>query len=86
MNSKEMIGGLLAGAAIGIAVGILLAPASGKTTIEKLMKGSRKLTDDLQGNAAESIDALKDRYNSGVEHVSKKGKEMINQGNDRVKI
>jgi gas vesicle protein len=40
MNAKNLIGGLLAGAAVGVAIGILLAPGSGKETKAKLTKGS----------------------------------------------
>ncbi|MBK7652391.1 MAG: YtxH domain-containing protein [Flammeovirgaceae bacterium] len=32
MEAKNLVGGLLAGAAIGVAVGVLLAPRSGEQT------------------------------------------------------
>jgi hypothetical protein len=41
MEAKNLIGGLLAGAAIGVAVGILLAPRSGEQTRKKLMRESK---------------------------------------------
>jgi gas vesicle protein len=40
INAKSLIGGILAGAAAGVAIGILLAPASGKETRDNLVKGS----------------------------------------------
>ena len=40
METKNLIGGLLAGAAIGVAVGILLAPRSGQQTRKKISKES----------------------------------------------
>ncbi len=85
MDSKKMIGGLLAGAAIGVAIGILLAPSSGERTRGKLVKGSRRLSDSLQGTVEESIESLKEKFNLGVDEVVKKGKEMINHASDRVK-
>lgn len=86
MDSKRMIGGLLAAAAIGAAIGLLLAPNSGERTRSKLIRGSRKLTDDLQETVEESIDSLKVKFNSGVDEVVKKGREMINHASDRVKV
>lgn len=86
MDSKRMIGGLLAAVAIGAAIGILLAPNSGERTRSKLIRGSRKLTDDLQETVEESIDSLKVKFNSGVDEVVRKGKEMINHTSDRVKV
>jgi gas vesicle protein len=54
MDSKNMIGGLVAGTAIGIAIGMLVAPAKGEKTQWKLNKKARKLAKDLQGVIAET--------------------------------
>ena len=86
MDSKRMIGGLLAAAAIGATIGILLAPASGKRTRAKLKDGSRRLTDNLEETVEDSIELLKDKFNAGVDEVFKKGKEMINHANDKIKV
>ncbi len=48
MEVKSLVGGLLAGAAIGVAIGILLAPASGRETRGKIIKRSKVLVDDLK--------------------------------------
>jgi gas vesicle protein len=86
MDSKKMIGGLLASAAIGIAIGILLAPASGERTRTRLIKGSRRLTDEMQDTIEDSIESLKGKFNSGIDEAVKKGKEMINHVSDRTKV
>jgi len=86
MDSKRMIGGLLAAAAIGAAIGILLAPNSGKRTRAKLIKGSRELTDNLEETVEDSIELLKEKFNSGVDEVFKKGKELIGHANDKIKV
>jgi len=86
MESKNLIGGLLAGAAIGVAVGILLAPATGKDTQKKIVKGSRKLVDGLTGSVEDSFESLKSRFNSGVDEVAKKGRDSINTVSERVKV
>ena len=86
MDSKKLIGGLLASAAIGVAIGILLAPNSGERTRTKLVRGSRKLANSLEETVEDSIDLLKEKFNSGVDEVFKKGKEMINHANDKIKV
>lgn len=86
MDSKKLIGGLLASAAIGVAIGILLAPSSGERTRSKLIRGTRKLSDNLEEAVEDSIDSLKEKFNYGVDEVVKKGKEMINHASDRVKV
>ena len=85
MNSKNLIGGLLAGAAVGVAIGMLLAPASGKETQANLVKGSNKLVDGLKGSVQDSIDSLKNQFNDAVDGVSRKGKEAANGARDGVK-
>jgi gas vesicle protein len=86
MNAKSLIGGLLAGAAVGVAVGMLLAPDSGAKTQEKLMRGARKLGDDLMRTAEGSIQSVKNRFNSKVDEVAERGKEGISRASERAKV
>ena len=53
MDSKRLIGSLLSAAALGAAIGILLAPSSGERSRSKLIGGSRRLTDDLRKTVEE---------------------------------
>jgi gas vesicle protein len=85
MDAKNLIGGLLAGAAIGVAIGMLLAPDSGERTRGKIAKGSRKLTDGVKGSVEDSIESLKHRFNSGIDELARKGKDVLNTANDRLK-
>jgi gas vesicle protein len=82
MDSKNLIGGLLAGAAIGVAIGLLFAPTSGKQARQNLADGSRKLTDSLKDSMGESLDVLKNKFNAGVEEVTHKGKEVYSAAKD----
>lgn len=82
MDSKNLIGGLLAGAAIGVAIGLLFAPTSGKQARQNLADGSRKLTDSLKGSMEDSLDVLKNKFTAGVEEVSRKGKEAYASAKD----
>jgi gas vesicle protein len=86
MNSKNLIGGLLAGAAVGVAIGMLFAPASGERIQKRLVKGARKLGDSLVGKAEDSFQSLKDKFNSKVDEVAKRSKEGINSVSERVKV
>jgi gas vesicle protein len=85
MNLKDLIGGLLAGAAIGVAVGLLLAPKSGKQTREDLLNGSRKLSDSLMGTVDESLEALKGKFNSNVDELARKGRETVTNLGEKVR-
>ena len=82
MEAKNLIGGLVAALAVGVAIGVLLAPNSGEKTRGKLLRGSRKLVDDVKGSVGDSIDTLKNRFNSGVDELARKGKDVLNISTD----
>lgn len=86
MNAKSLIGGLLAGAALGVAAGILLAPSSGVKTRKKLIKGSSKLKDEVLSSVEDSLDAIRAQFNSKIDKLAKQGKEVINHTSERVKV
>ncbi len=86
METKKMIGGLLAGAAIGVAVGLLLAPRSGEQTRNNLIKGSKRLADDLKNTVGDSFDSLKGKYNGAIDETTRRGKEALSQVSDRIKV
>ncbi len=50
---SKVVGTLAAGAAVGLAAGILLAPAKGKKTRAKLMEEAKGLKDQLKKKANE---------------------------------
>jgi gas vesicle protein len=85
MDAKNLIGGLLAGAAIGVAIGILLAPKSGADTREDISKGSRKFSDNLKGTIDDSIDMLKEKFNAGVDEATRRTKEVVNGASEKLK-
>jgi len=74
MDSKNLIGGLLAGTAIGVAIGMLVAPSRGEKTQRKLSKNARMLSQNLKGGIVESASRLKKNVKEGVEEVSKEVK------------
>ncbi len=85
-DSKNLIGGLIAGTAMGIAIGMLLAPASGNETRKKIADGSVKLKDDVMTSVDESIESLRSQFNKRVDMLAKGGKDLVNHASDKAKL
>jgi gas vesicle protein len=87
-DTKKLIGGLMAGAALGIAVGLLLAPRSGDKTRKKLVNDSLKIKDDVLSTVEGSIDSLRRQFNSKFDQIARGGKEAVketaNYANEKV--
>jgi gas vesicle protein len=86
MEAKNLIGGFIAGATIGVAAGLLLAPTSGEQTRKKLVKGSLKLKNNVVEYVDDSIAALRDQFNTKVDQLARRGKETINHVSEKVKV
>lgn len=86
METKNLIGGLLAGAAIGVTVGLLLAPRSGKETIDKVTKGSKRLADDLKNAVGNSMESLMTQHNNGVDEATRSGKDVLTNASKKIKV
>ena len=85
MEIKNLIGGLLAGAAIGVTVGVLLAPGSGEQTRKKIVKASKDAVKDLKASFEENIESLKTQYKRGVDDVAKRGRDFISHANEKIR-
>jgi len=86
MNAKNLIGGFLAGAAIGVAAGLLMAPYSGAKARRKLIRGSMKVKKNVVDYVEDSIESLRSQFNDKIENITKRGKETINGAAERVKM
>lgn len=86
MEAKKMIGGLLVGAAMGFAAGILLAPSSGERTRKKLIKGSMKVKKNVTDYVEDSMDTLRSQVNEKIDTIAKRSKEVINHAGEKIKI
>lgn len=71
-NTGSFIIGLLSGAAIGAALGILYAPDKGENTREKLNQRANDLREDLD----ERFDDMKDYMNETVGDIKERMNEM----------
>ena len=63
--SSKTITTLAAGAAVGLAAGILLAPAKGKDTRAKLMGGAKDFADKLKNKADDIVPGVVGGYTAG---------------------
>jgi gas vesicle protein len=80
MKTGKVLLALLGGAAAGLAIGILFAPAKGSETREKLMDSfdglSGNLKDkatDLKEKVTENVNRMKDRVKQGAEEAGYTG-------------
>jgi gas vesicle protein len=83
MNAKNLIGGFITGAAIGVAAGLLLAPSSGEKTRRRLVKGSLKAKKDVIDYVESSIEGLRAQFNRKIDQVTGRAKETVNHGAER---
>jgi gas vesicle protein len=65
MSSSKVLIGFLAGAAVGSALGILLAPDKGSETRKKILEKGNDLGDSF----ADFSDTIKDKFNEVVDGV-----------------
>jgi gas vesicle protein len=87
MNTAvKVIGGFLAGAAIGTVTGILIAPDKGKNTRKKLKDESTRLANQLSESVSNSIHALKDDYNRKLDEYAENGKSSIDTVKSKMKV
>jgi gas vesicle protein len=87
MSSKiKSLGMFVAGVAIGVGAGILMAPNSGKKTRKRLLDESRKVTDQFADTLTKKLDTVKSSYNKRIDDYAKSGKTVIDGAKDSLKI
>jgi len=75
MGIKSTIVGVLAGAAIGAAIGILFAPSKGSVTRRRFSKQGFDYTEELEEKFNDLIDSITDQFETMVEEVNHMAKE-----------
>lgn len=86
MNATaKIIGGFLAGAMLGVAAGLLMAPESGRNTRKKIADKSKEFTDEVAKSVSRSLDTVKSTYNKKVDEFANAGKSTIDSTKDRIK-
>jgi gas vesicle protein len=86
MSAKNLIGGFLAGAALGVAAGLLMAPYSGAKTRRKIVSGSKRVKKNVIDYVENSIDSLRSQFNDKIDSVTRRGKEAMNHASEKVKM
>ncbi|MFC4263011.1 YtxH domain-containing protein [Ferruginibacter yonginensis] len=79
--SKKLITGILVGAAVGAALGILFAPDKGKETRKKIAKKTGDLGDTVRNKFNELGSALQDKYDS----IRGEANSILDKGKDTAK-
>ena len=79
MNTKKLIlGGLVAGIAVGAIIGILFAPEKGMETVKKIAKAGEDLADGIKDKFGQVIDILIER----IEKTEDKVTELVKDGEE----
>jgi gas vesicle protein len=81
MCTGRFVTGLLTGAAIGGILGILLAPASGEQTREKIIDKA----DDAYRSAEYSVREIQSKANDAIDDIQRKGDELLGKVYDLLK-
>lgn len=82
-NQQKLLGGLIAGTLLGIAVGILVAPGSGEKTRKRIIDGSVGLKDDLMASVNGSIESLKKQFFNRIDQLARGGKDVVNHASEK---
>lgn len=84
MKSGKMLVGLLSGAAVGAAVGMLFAPKKGTETRRAISKtgddylqGAKRNINDFSNSLSHKVEALKSKTKAGIS--SSKAKQKTNE-------
>ena len=82
----KVMGGLIAGAAIGAAVGILLAPSSGPETQRRIANRSSKLKRKAKNYIDDSLESVRRQLNDRIDKLANDGKQLVNHTTEKVKM
>ena len=74
-NNAKIIGALLVGAALGVTLGLLLAPEKGAETQEKVKEKAEDLAHEAEDEIKEVVDVLKQKANEMGSILSKSFEE-----------
>ena len=87
-NTTKIIGALLVGAAVGVAIGMLMAPDKGSETRKKLADDANDMAHNAEEEIKDVIDAIKKKVSEMEQTLSSgldKAKEMVEEKAQHIK-
>lgn len=79
MESKNLLNGILIGAAVGLAIGILIAPHSGKETKIKILDATDRFTHDVKQTLLDSVSELKTSLMQTLNKIERNPSSEVDQ-------
>lgn len=86
MNSGKLLLGVLAGAATGALIGVLLAPHKGTVTRKKISRNSGYLADKVKGKFNEFVDNITEEFTKVKEDVLEYADEKMPKDHEPLKV
>lgn len=86
MEKSNFFGTVILGVAVGVAIGILIAPDKGSETRKKLMNGAQDLADDIKeklNEGAEKFQGMKELVETNIEQLKEKASASVEKFGSR---
>ena len=80
MKGKDFLGGILLGAIIGAAIGLLLAPQSGEETRDTITDQAREISDRVKEGSRQFLESSRDLLEQSKTQVT----SAVQQGREQV--
>ncbi len=87
MSTAKVIVGVLAGVAVGAAIGILFSPDKGANTRKKITKKGEDMMHEFEDGISEIYDALSKKYTEAadeVDRIVKNGKQKVAKATEKI--